>query len=155
MRRQGSALLFLGPGAANGAEDDHADKPARICSGDGEDDDRDHAVDPAGQQQTECEERSEHHGSHDSTGKRPGKDRDRDSAPQTSITWKSSTAPSTVPPYTWLNMNRVLGWRFFKAVASSQLMWLKTSPGPVASTMAMSAPSTSSSRGAVGSVSPE
>src|SRR5258706_8247668 len=153
--RPGSALLFLGAAAANGAEHDHADQPARVSPGDPEDDDRDRAVDTAGKQEAEREQSSEDSRTRDSTGQRADQRRGCDPFLQTSITWKSATAPSTVPLYTWLNMNRVLGWRFFKAVASSQLMWLKTSPGPVASTMAMSAPSTSASSGAVGSVSPE
>jgi len=134
--RLGSDLLFLDACAPNSAEDDHAQKPPCVCARDGEDDDRDHALHAGHQEKSEADESAEDEGACNPTCQRTHEHRGWVSGLQISITWRSSTAPSTVPLYRWLNMNRVFGWRFFNSVADSQLMWLKTSPGPVASTIA-------------------
>src|SRR5260370_13743552 len=137
--------------APDRSENDHAHQPRRIGAGDGEHDHRDRAGNPARQQQAQADEAHQHDGAGDDTDGSSSYVRGL----QTSTTCRSVTASSTVPEYRWLNMNLVLGWRRLSSEADSQLMWLNTSPGPVASTMATSAPSTSASSGAVASVSPE
>src|SRR5207244_6185065 len=112
-------------------------------------------ADAAREQAAETRQRREHQSSRNPSRHSTGERRGVVTSFQTSITCRSLTAPVTVPEYTWLKRKRVCGCRFLSLRAASQLMWLKTSPGPVASTIATSAPLTSLSRGAVGSVSPE
>src|SRR5207302_3490466 len=154
MRRPGSASCFL-IAAANRAEDDDSQQPAAVRAGDGEDDDRDRTADAAREQAAETRQRREHQSSRNPSRHSTGERRGVAGRFQTSITCRSLTAPVTVPEYTWLKKKRVSGWRLRNFLAASQLMWLKTSPGPVASTIAASAPWTSLSSGAVGSVSAE
>src|SRR5207248_10003221 len=141
--------------ATDRSEDDHAEQPPRVGAGDDQHDQRDRVADAARQQAPEAHEGAEDERAGDAARGGTDQRRGRQACPQTSTTWRSLTAPVMVPEYTWLKKKRVPGWRRFSFPAASQLMWLKTSPGPVASTMATSAWSTSLSSGAVGSVSPE
>src|SRR6266508_5158775 len=140
--------------ATDGSKHDHPQEPAAIGTGDGKRDQRNRVADAAGEKAAETDHGPEDDGTAHASGHSTEKGRGRTWF-QTSITCRSLTAPGTEPEYTWLKKKRVSGWRFFNFPAASQLMWLKTSPGPVASTIATSAPFTSLSSGAVDSVSPE
>src|SRR5207245_6003909 len=129
--------------------------PAAHRAGDDQAADRDRVADATREQTATTRQHREDHGPRHPTSHSTSERRGVVGLFQTSITCRSLTAPVMVPEYTWLNKKRVSGCRFFNLAAASQLMWLNTSPGPVASTMATSAPFTSLSRGDVGSVSPE
>src|SRR6266576_1011547 len=141
----------LAVSATHRSKDDHAEQPTAVSAGNRQGDEGDRVADATRQQPTKSNHRAENHRAGDPAGHRAHERRRF----QTWITCRSLTAPLTVPEYTWLKKKRVPGCRLFNFAAASQLIWLKTSPGPVASTIATSAPFTSLSSGAVDSVSPE
>jgi hypothetical protein len=105
----GLRLLSLGTAASDGAEHDHTNQPAGVRAGDGKDDDRDDARDAVHQEQPESDEPGEDEGTSNATNHGTNQSGGGDPGLQTSITWRSLTAPATVPLYRWLNMNRVFG----------------------------------------------
>src|SRR4029077_11392907 len=135
--------------ATDRSEDDHTEQPATVRARYREDDRRHRTCNTARQQAAKPHQQSEDQGAGDPARHGADQRRGGDLRSQTSITCRSLTAPVVVPEYTWLNRKRVSGCLLRSRAAFSQLIWLKTSPGPVASTIATSAPSTSLSSGAV------
>ena len=93
----GLSLLSLGTASPDSAENDHAYEPTRVRAGDREDHDRNDVPDAGCQKRPGAEQTCEDEGTGDATNRGTDQDGGGDPGLQTSITWRSLTAPATVP----------------------------------------------------------